>query len=151
MVLIFLVSGSLIFSGEIALLEQGKRTASVRAAEPTELCMLSKSSFKELVDSNPDIHRKIMQVVQERKERDAKRKADEEAKKKADEEAKKMAFAAANTPEAVAVTVPNAAGPAQGNGYLNIPRGEDSTFPRRTTMNRISRIFGTGRRSHFFT
>lgn len=104
-----------------------------------------------------------MQVVQERKERDAKRKADEEARKKADEEAKKLAFAQANT-SAAAVTIQVnggapliAAGPAANipasptsGGYLDIPRG-DTTFPRRNTMNRVSQIFATARRSHYFT
>lgn len=41
-----------------------------------------------MMNANPDIHRKILQVVAERKERDAKRKA-EEAAKKAEEEARK--------------------------------------------------------------
>ena len=122
---------------------------------------MTKASFRELVDSDPEILKKIMQVVHERKERDAKRKADEDAKKKADEEAKRLAFAQANNSAAVSIPVPNVPEPATGPpsallaspGYIDIPRNGDTTFPRRlSTMNRVSRIFGTaGRRSHFFT
>ncbi len=99
-----------------------------------------------------------MQVVQERKERDAKRKAEEDAKKKADEEAKKYAFAQANTNGANAITinVSESAAPAAANtpasptsgGYLDIPRGDGTA---RSSQNRVSRIFTAARRSHFFT
>ncbi len=73
-------------TGEIALIENGKRTASVRAAEPTELCFLTKHDFQELLDNNPGVREKILKVVAERKERDAKRKAEEEAKAKLEAE-----------------------------------------------------------------
>ncbi|KAJ3341509.1 Kinesin-like protein kif27 [Gonapodya sp. JEL0774] len=71
---VFVQLGEGKFFGEIALLENTKRTASVRAASLTELCVLTKADFEEIVNVHPGIREKMGKVVEERKEADRKRK-----------------------------------------------------------------------------
>ncbi|KAJ3180367.1 hypothetical protein HDU85_004072 [Gaertneriomyces sp. JEL0708] len=71
------------FFGEIALLENCKRTASVRAATtPTDLCYLSRRDFEAILSSYPGVAAQIRAAVAERKENDRQR-AEVEAKAKA--------------------------------------------------------------------
>ncbi|KAJ3295540.1 hypothetical protein HK104_002556 [Borealophlyctis nickersoniae] len=75
------------FFGEIALLENCKRTASVRAAVNTDLCFLSRSDFEDLLNAYPIAREQIMRTVEERKEADRKRAAEAaEAKRVAEEQ-----------------------------------------------------------------
>ncbi|KXS21244.1 hypothetical protein M427DRAFT_66001 [Gonapodya prolifera JEL478] len=71
---VFVQLGEGKFFGEIALLENSKRTASVRAASLTELCVLTKVDFDIIVTAHPGIREKMHKVVNERKEADRKRK-----------------------------------------------------------------------------
>ncbi|ORZ32511.1 cyclic nucleotide-binding-like protein [Catenaria anguillulae PL171] len=71
-------SGS--FFGEIALLEDCTRTATVKTAVDTELCVLSKPDFLAILGQFPAAAELIAQSVREKREADAKRKADEEEK-----------------------------------------------------------------------
>lgn len=65
------------------MIENGKRTASVRSPESTELCFLTKTAFEELLTNNPDVRQKLLMVVAEKKEKDAQRKIEDDAKKAA--------------------------------------------------------------------
>lgn len=51
------------FFGEIAVLRQGRRTATVRALETTRLLVLTREDFSLLMEQNPVIARRIRQVV----------------------------------------------------------------------------------------
>ncbi|KAJ3044999.1 Cyclic nucleotide-gated olfactory channel [Rhizophlyctis rosea] len=70
------------FFGEIALLENCKRTASVRAAVDTDLCFLSRTDFEEILDSYPHARKTIEATVEERKAADRKRAEEAEKAKK---------------------------------------------------------------------
>ena len=58
--------GSADFVGEIALLEQTTRTATVTAKTPLRLFALTSSSFKTLIDDNPSVERKVLRALARR-------------------------------------------------------------------------------------
>jgi CRP/FNR family transcriptional regulator, cyclic AMP receptor protein len=58
--------GSGEFVGEIALLEQTPRTATVTAKTPLRLFVLTSSSFKTLIDDNPSVERKVLRTLARR-------------------------------------------------------------------------------------
>ena len=66
------------FFGEIALLEDTRRTASVRAATETELCVLHKDNFTRILTAFPKASALIQKSIMERKEADRKRKEEAE-------------------------------------------------------------------------
>jgi CRP-like cAMP-binding protein len=54
------------FVGEIALLEDTKRTATVTAKTPLRLFVLARQDFRHLVDENRSVERKVMQALARR-------------------------------------------------------------------------------------
>ena len=58
--------GSGDFVGEIALLEDIPRTATVTAKTPLRVFVLTRPAFRQLVDANPDVERKVMQALARR-------------------------------------------------------------------------------------
>jgi CRP/FNR family transcriptional regulator, cyclic AMP receptor protein len=54
------------FVGEIALLEETTRTATVTAKTPLRLFVLTRKDFRHLVDENPSVERKVMQALARR-------------------------------------------------------------------------------------
>lgn len=63
------------FFGELALLLNDKRTASIRTLEPTELFMISKKSFERLLKSQPELASMIIEESKKHKEELIKRRA----------------------------------------------------------------------------
>lgn len=54
------------FFGEIAILKDGKRTASVRAASPLEILYLERSDFKRILEAYPQLEAKLKKTMEER-------------------------------------------------------------------------------------
>jgi CRP/FNR family transcriptional regulator, cyclic AMP receptor protein len=54
------------FVGEIALLEDTKRTATVTATTPLHVFVLTRQDFRRLVAANPRVERKVMQALARR-------------------------------------------------------------------------------------
>jgi voltage-gated potassium channel len=54
------------FFGEVALLRRTRRTATVRASQPTKLLVLDAGDLHLLMERNPELGKRIEQVVQER-------------------------------------------------------------------------------------
>ncbi|KAJ3032576.1 hypothetical protein HK097_005191, partial [Rhizophlyctis rosea] len=79
------------FFGEIALFEDCKRTASARASGDVELCLITKADFNRLLSQHPLIADRLRQTIQERKEREARMKAEAAAKAAEEERLRKEA------------------------------------------------------------
>jgi CRP/FNR family cyclic AMP-dependent transcriptional regulator len=59
--------GSGDFFGEIALIwESPRRTATVTAAAPVRLFVLTRQAFRGLIDHHPDIEEKVLEALEER-------------------------------------------------------------------------------------
>lgn len=54
------------FFGEMSLLDQAPRSATIRALEPTECLMLSSWDFKSLLERHPSIAIKLLEVLSRR-------------------------------------------------------------------------------------
>jgi CRP-like cAMP-binding protein len=54
------------FVGEIALLEELPRTATVTAETPVRLFALTRKDFRHLLDENPSVERKVMRALARR-------------------------------------------------------------------------------------
>jgi CRP/FNR family cyclic AMP-dependent transcriptional regulator len=54
------------FVGEIALLEDVRRTATVTAETPVRLFVLTGSDFRRLLDENPGVERKVLRALARR-------------------------------------------------------------------------------------
>ena len=54
------------FVGEIALLEETKRTATVTAKTPLHVMVLTRQDFRRLVDNNPSVESKVMHALARR-------------------------------------------------------------------------------------
>jgi CRP/FNR family cyclic AMP-dependent transcriptional regulator len=54
------------FVGEIALLEETPRTATVTAKTPLRLFVLTRRDFRHLVDENPGVERKVLRALARR-------------------------------------------------------------------------------------
>ncbi|KXS22302.1 hypothetical protein M427DRAFT_65314 [Gonapodya prolifera JEL478] len=98
---VFVTLGEGKFFGEIALMENIKRTASIRAIAQTELAVLTREDFDAILASRPSIREQIVKYVEEKKEQDKKRRAElereteEKRKREQEEEERKMAQAKA--------------------------------------------------------
>ena len=58
--------GSGEFVGEIALLEQTPRMATVTAKTPLRLFVLTRKDFRQLVEANPSVERKVLRALARR-------------------------------------------------------------------------------------
>lgn len=54
------------FVGEIALLEDVRRTATVTAETPVRLFVLTQNDFRHLLDENPGVERKVLRALARR-------------------------------------------------------------------------------------
>jgi CRP/FNR family transcriptional regulator, cyclic AMP receptor protein len=54
------------FVGEIALLEETPRTATVTAKTPVRLFVLTRKDFRHLVNENPSVERKVLRALARR-------------------------------------------------------------------------------------
>jgi CRP-like cAMP-binding protein len=54
------------FAGEIALLSKSPRTATVRATSPVRALVIARRNFWTLLDTSPQIQRKILEALAER-------------------------------------------------------------------------------------
>jgi CRP-like cAMP-binding protein len=54
------------FLGEIALIATTKRTATVTATTPLRCFILTRGDFRRVLDENPTVQRKVMEVLAER-------------------------------------------------------------------------------------
>jgi CRP/FNR family cyclic AMP-dependent transcriptional regulator len=54
------------FFGEIALLEETRRTATVTAKTPLRFFVLTRSDFRRLVSENPNVERKVLRALARR-------------------------------------------------------------------------------------
>jgi len=54
------------FFGEIALLEETRRTATVTAKTPLRFFVLARSDFRRLVNDNPNVERKVLRTLARR-------------------------------------------------------------------------------------
>jgi CRP/FNR family cyclic AMP-dependent transcriptional regulator len=54
------------FLGEIALIEQIPRTATVKAKTPVRFFVLTSTDFKHLLDEQPNVERKVMRALARR-------------------------------------------------------------------------------------
>jgi CRP/FNR family cyclic AMP-dependent transcriptional regulator len=54
------------FVGEIALLEEVPRTATVTAETPVRLFVLTRKDFRHLLDTNPGVERKVLRALARR-------------------------------------------------------------------------------------
>jgi len=59
------------FVGEIALLTEAKRTATVTVTSPLRCFVLTRSAFRRVVADNPSVQLKVMKSLAERLDRDA--------------------------------------------------------------------------------
>jgi CRP/FNR family transcriptional regulator, cyclic AMP receptor protein len=60
------IRGSGDFVGEIALLEEIPRTATVTADTPVRLFVLTRKDFRHLLDENPGVERKVLRALARR-------------------------------------------------------------------------------------
>ncbi|ORZ34236.1 cyclic nucleotide-binding-like protein, partial [Catenaria anguillulae PL171] len=89
-VLVTLGSGS--FFGEVALfMPNNRRTATARTTADTELCVLKKEDFDDILRSYPEMIAVFQQEIERRAIANKKRQEEEEAKKKAEEMRKRVA------------------------------------------------------------
>ncbi|KAJ3337278.1 hypothetical protein HDU93_001365 [Gonapodya sp. JEL0774] len=75
---VFVTLGEGKFFGEIALMENIKRTASIRAIAQTELAVLTREDFDAILASRPSVREQILKYVEEKKEQDRRRRAEQE-------------------------------------------------------------------------
>jgi CRP-like cAMP-binding protein len=54
------------FFGEIALVSDSPRTATVKATSPVRALVITDRSFRRLMDDSPDIQRKVLVALAER-------------------------------------------------------------------------------------
>jgi len=56
------------FFGEIALLEEDRRTATVRATSPMSVIVMTRQSFRRLDHDMPEVHAAVSEAIAERRE-----------------------------------------------------------------------------------